>query len=478
VKRLTDMSRVSSSSTRAVWPPETSWSVTVICVVLLLATTAAPAFAQQRLFVRMRSEVVELDPRPGSLGTVLRRFPLPAEAGADSYWRNGDAVHFGGGELLAWVSTGDRVVVLNTRNGAVHQVTFPDFSPTAVLGTDGIARLLVLGYNHATLREMVLVTDARSGNTRFLDVGRIADDHVFAYAAASDLLFVANPVFVVGGFNGDVDVIHASTGRLLKTLHNSQVFPHALSTNAAGTRLFVTGGLGTFVFDVASGAFIASNTSDPASTSVAVDEQRNRLIANIPHGAPAEAGIYAFAADRLQFIGRVQVPELPLPPPTRTTAPGLTQEIDFSGLSATLFVLQAVEVRHKYYGSECHESQLIALDAQNGGLHQTVSTTVALGPGACDADLVRVTEPLPPTAGAAEVAGHQLSLTWKAPLGATEYEVEAGSAPGLANLARLTSAEPQLVVDDVPSGVYYVRVRGINTIGKSSASREVQVVVP
>ena len=55
--------------------------------------------------------------------------------------------------------------------------------------------------------------------------------------------------------------------------------------------------------------------------------------------------------------------------------------------------------------------------------------------------------------------------------------MKAGSAPGLANLARITVTEPQLVVEDVPSGLYYLRVRAINTIGKSAASRDVQVIV-
>jgi predicted phage tail protein len=66
----------------------------------------------------------------------------------------------------------------------------------------------------------------------------------------------------------------------------------------------------------------------------------------------------------------------------------------------------------------------------------------------------------------------------QAPLGATQYEIEAGSAPGLADLATVRVTDPQLVVDGVPTGTYYVRVRAINTIGKSGASREVQVVVP
>jgi hypothetical protein len=146
-------------------------------------------------------------------------------------------------------------------------------------------------------------------------------------------------------------------------------------------------------------------------------------------------------------------------------------------LSATIFVLERLSTRLPFH-SPCW-SQLVALDADTAQVRRTVDMTDALGPAACvSSTLVRVTEPAPPTGGTAEVAGHQVRLAWDAPFGATEYEVEAGSSTGLSNLARITVTEPQLVVDGVPSGVYYVRVRAINTIGKSAASRDVQVIVP
>lgn len=55
--------------------------------------------------------------------------------------------------------------------------------------------------------------------------------------------------------------------------------------------------------------------------------------------------------------------------------------------------------------------------------------------------------------------------------------LEAGSAPGLANLATIGVTEPHLVIDGVPSAAYHLRVRAINTIGKSAPSQEIRVVV-
>jgi hypothetical protein len=68
-------------------------------------------------------------------------------------------------------------------------------------------------------------------------------------------------------------------------------------------------------------------------------------------------------------------------------------------------------------------------------------------------------------------------LKWGAPFGATEYEIEAGSAPRLTDLGRVSVTDLQLVVDDVPPGVYYLRLRALNTIGKSAASKEIQIIV-
>lgn len=213
-----------------------------------------------------------------------------------------------------------RAVALDTQSGAVQQFTFPDFFLGGVLGTDGIARLLVSGSN-ASGRKLVLVVDARSGSMRFLDVGPIGEIQQFAYAIASDVLFVSRPIVFVFGQTLPrlVDVIHASTGTLLKTLDVSPHLPFKLSTNATGTRLFVTYGGGTSAFDVVSGAQLASrrsNTSDQVlkdipSSVIAPEEYRNRLVVSVTprvSGYEDSAGISAFTADSLQFIGKVQVP--------------------------------------------------------------------------------------------------------------------------------------------------------------------------
>jgi hypothetical protein len=60
----------------------------------------------------------------------------------------------------------------------------------------------------------------------------------------------------------------------------------------------------------------------------------------------------------------------------------------------------------------------------------------------------------------------------------SSYLVEAALSPGGAAVASLQIAGSPLVVPNVPNGVYYVRVRGVNGDGISAPSNEVTVAVP
>jgi hypothetical protein len=73
-----------------------------------------------------------------------------------------------------------------------------------------------------------------------------------------------------------------------------------------------------------------------------------------------------------------------------------------------------------------------------------------------------------------------VTLDWQALNGAalaTSYVIEAGSAPGLADLARLSTTSNHFVASGVATGVYFVRVRGANAPEVGSASNEVIITV-
>jgi hypothetical protein len=80
------------------------------------------------------------------------------------------------------------------------------------------------------------------------------------------------------------------------------------------------------------------------------------------------------------------------------------------------------------------------------------------------------------------VSGSTVTLTWTNAVSqgrATQLNLEAGSASGLANLAQfvLPPGASSLVVSGVPAGTYFVRVRPVNGTGVGPASNEVAVTV-
>ena len=73
-----------------------------------------------------------------------------------------------------------------------------------------------------------------------------------------------------------------------------------------------------------------------------------------------------------------------------------------------------------------------------------------------------------------------VQLSWVEPpfLTPTSYLLEAGTAPGLSNIAVLPVASTSFSVGGVPPGVYYLRVRGVNASGVGAPSAELRLVVP
>jgi hypothetical protein len=97
--------------------------------------------------------------------------------------------------------------------------------------------------------------------------------------------------------------------------------------------------------------------------------------------------------------------------------------------------------------------------------------------------LVRVGTPRlagPPLELATTVSGSSVALSWLPPAygaGPFQYQLEAGTAPGLTNAAQATIASAGAQFSGVPAGIYFVRVRAVNALGTGPASNEVIVVV-
>ena len=79
-----------------------------------------------------------------------------------------------------------------------------------------------------------------------------------------------------------------------------------------------------------------------------------------------------------------------------------------------------------------------------------------------------------------QVSAGTVGFSWQAPAGVVDgYVVEAGSQPGLTNLATLPVGNTtSFTVAGVPPGTYYVRVRAFNSAGQGPPSSEATVIVP
>jgi len=85
-----------------------------------------------------------------------------------------------------------------------------------------------------------------------------------------------------------------------------------------------------------------------------------------------------------------------------------------------------------------------------------------------------------PSGLTASVSGSEVTLRWIGVPAATSYFVEAGSAPGLQDLASADLGSPAtaLLATRVRRGTYYVRMRALNDCDTSAPSNEIIVVVP
>ena len=123
---------------------------------------------------------------------------------------------------------------------------------------------------------------------------------------------------------------------------------------------------------------------------------------------------------------------------------------------------------------------LFSAEVTSGTYYVRVHATNDYGESDPTADLMLVAPGAPnaPSGLLATGVGNNVDLRWMAPAGgsaATSYVIEAGSAPGLSDLGRFPVGNVLKFSTVAPSGVYYVRVRGVNSRGAGEPSNEVIV---
>ena len=76
------------------------------------------------------------------------------------------------------------------------------------------------------------------------------------------------------------------------------------------------------------------------------------------------------------------------------------------------------------------------------------------------------------------LSGRAVTLNWSGASGATEYILEAGSAPGASNVVVVSLGGATTVTANAPPATYYVRIRPRNACGSGQATNEVTIAVP
>jgi hypothetical protein len=119
----------------------------------------------------------------------------------------------------------------------------------------------------------------------------------------------------------------------------------------------------------------------------------------------------------------------------------------------------------------------------SGAYYIRVRATTAGGVSGPSNEVIFALDALPnaPVGLSASVSGSTVTLTWSPPAAAavTAYIVEAGSAPGAADLANFSTNNPatSFTAFGVGPGTYFARVRAANLAAVSPPSNEVPVVV-
>ncbi len=281
------------------------------------------------------------------------------------------------------------------------------------------------------------------------------------YTATGPVLFLAR--------NATIDVIDLATGALLRTL---QVSSQRWTVDETGMTLYAVHYPGLLAIDVVTGAVRASrdlpfNDVLYAPTGVLTYDATRQVLmfSRIGPGGPLAL------LDPQTLATRAEIPLTGLTGMKPAPFDNVTFRLQPSG-KGDAFYLAALRSRpHGTYSfPECFQSTLSKIDAATARVVEQVDTSVAWGGvlgdlALCPGSLIAVGVPSASVLQAT-VTGRNVTFSWSDPGNTRHFDVEAGSASGLNNLAVSHGhTTTSLIFDNVPPGKYFVRVRAINWVG-------------
>jgi hypothetical protein len=230
--------------------------------------------------------------------------------------------------------------------------------------------------------------------------------------------------------------------------------PCVICNVLAGTPIVVSAGTPTTGHDIAliRGATISGTVTDAASGAPVVG-----LVVN----GYSSAGLAMSATGSFGFTGNSYV------------IGGLPAGTYYASTSGARFHLNEIFNDVPCPGGTCTQAATIATGTP---------ITVAAGATAPNVNFALTPRNDPPGAPqnfSVTALGFGAQMSWSPPTSgglATSYVVEAGLTPG-GTVVSLPSATTSLSVPGVPSGTFYLRVRGVNAVGTGPASAEFTLVV-
>lgn len=480
-------------------------STTQIVAAFTIALAASvSAFAQERLeiftLVDGRPSLVELDGTVSGFGRVLAVQPLPALPYVPGVVTSASpsVSVVSGGRFLAWTTpqyVGGTLMAFDLRTRQLFDAAsiLPrdwhggPVSGVRVLGADPLRPRLFLSSQFGLGFPQRFATWTLDLETLTATQTGTQDYQVVAstFAAKADRLFFWD-MTLDASLNTQrwIVTIDASTGQEVRRWLFSNP-PGSMHTDPDGRYLWVDRNGSLERLDAQTGATLAQ-APQFSSEHVTSDEARGLLL--------VRQGDFLAALDPLTLIetGRVRVAYSPAVP-DRTFA---SQTVGGAGMTGA-YTLRAEAftrvVRSGRTGREdivevlCTTLAVDALDT-GGSRRASADLLAALDPRGqtgtrdatlpCSAFAIAVRSPLAPTSQPAGVTASNVTLSWSDPGNASSFELEFGMAPGQRLGTVAVGRVATTNVQGVPPGVYYVRVRAINEVGRSPASNEIRVVVP
>jgi hypothetical protein len=464
------------------------WSMNVMnrlatSVLALLAFSSAAA-AQPRLFARSGDALLEIGTTGASLGRITRRYSLPACGGSGPIRPVDD------GRYLAWTRPGG-LCLFSVLDGQLRSIDVPVASPSdqPMLAAASEEQFVVV-VTAGEVGPVFVLTDP-GGALRSVTLPDLPGYRHFGFGSAANMLVVVladwgNPF---GGPRPSATILRFDLATI--AVQSTALVPLPLFVNGfvvdrTATRVAISsadmnaGVRGLFVVDAQTGAVLTSNSSitpryvsDYRTTGtpmLMLDEADGVL------GVVTYDGFRFLDTASLAPIGGLTLPRGILPIVLPNDSRTLGYALFFDDSTRTLLALENEGQLHSYHGGSCLRSTLSVVPV-DGGATRSADLAAIYGQPLCGSEhnvfmiqapprpALRATVTRPPGQPAGVV-----ELEWTTSTASVAYILEAGSAPGSANLLRQPVIGTTLRVDNVPPGAYYVRLRAVGVAGDSVSS--------